>query len=64
MRLDNGLGTNIDVLTAQRDLTQARIDKAQALINFNKAQTQLLRDVGLISVDNVTSGLLISKPKN
>ena len=45
MRLNNGLGTNIDVLTAQRDLTQARLDKALALINFNKEQAQLLHDI-------------------
>jgi outer membrane protein TolC len=60
MRLDNGLGTNLDVLTAQRDLTQARLDKALALLNFNKAQQQLLHDVGLISVNNLSSGQLVS----
>jgi outer membrane protein TolC len=54
MRMDNGLGTNLDVLTAQRDLTQARLDKALALINFNKAQAQLLHDTGVISIDALT----------
>ena len=53
MRLGNGLGTNLEVLTAQRDLTQARLDKALALINFNKAQSQLLHDIGLISIDSL-----------
>ncbi len=56
LRLNSGLGTNLDVLTAQRDLTQAYIDQAQALINFNIVQLQLLHDIGLNSVDNVTSG--------
>jgi outer membrane protein TolC len=60
MRLDNGLGTNLEVLVAQRDLTQARLDKALALINFNKAQAQLLHDIGLISVDNLSAGLIVS----
>jgi outer membrane protein TolC len=60
MRLDNGLGTNLDVLTAQRDLTQARLDKALALINFNKAQAQLLHDIGLCTIDNLSAGLIVS----
>jgi outer membrane protein TolC len=64
LRLDTGLGTNLDVLTAQRDLTQAYIDQAEAVINFNLTQVQLVRDIGLISVDAVTSGRLISKDKN
>jgi outer membrane protein TolC len=61
LRLDTGLGTNLDVLTAQRDLTQAYIDQAQAVINFNLTQVQLLHDIGRISVDTLTSGRLISK---
>jgi len=61
LRLDTGLGTNLDVLTAQRDLTQAYIDQAQAVINFNVTQVQLLHDIGLISIDTMTSGRLISK---
>lgn len=64
LRLDTGLGTNLDVLTAQRDLTQAYIDQAEAVINFNLTQVQLVRDIGLISVDALTSGRLISKTKS
>jgi len=59
LRLDNGLGTNLDVLTAQRDLTQAFLDKAQAIINFNIAQVQLIHDIGLTSVDNLSSGRVV-----
>jgi OMF family outer membrane factor len=64
LRLDSGLGTNLDVLTAQRDLTQAYIDKVEAIINFNVAQVQLVHDIGLISVDTLTSNrpLTISAP--
>jgi len=60
IRLETGLGINIDVLNAQRDLTQARVDKAQAIADFNIAQAELLHNIGLISVDNLTSGRLIS----
>jgi outer membrane protein TolC len=55
LRFENGLGTNIDIINAQRDLTTAYIDRAQAVINFNVSQAQLLHDIGLTSVDNLTS---------
>ena len=47
--------------TAQRDYTQALVNKAQALINFDIAQAQLVHDSGLISVDALTSNRLLSK---
>ncbi len=55
LRFQNGLGTNLDVIQAQRDYTSALIDKAQAIINFDIAEAQLLHDIGLISVDNLTA---------
>jgi outer membrane protein len=61
LRFKSGLGTNLDIITAQRDLTQAYIDKAQAIINFDIAQAQLLHDIGLTSVDNLSSGRLLMK---
>ncbi len=61
LRFANGLGTNLDIITAQRDYTQALIDKAQAIINFNIAQVQLLHDIGLISIDNVSGGRMIGQ---
>jgi outer membrane protein len=61
LRKSSGLGINLDIITAQRDYTQARVDKAQAIINFNIAQAQLLHDTGLISVDALTAGRLLSK---
>jgi outer membrane protein TolC len=64
LRLDNGLGTNLDVITAQRDLTQAYIDKVEALVNFNIAQAQLVHDIGLISVDTLCSERPIALPKD
>jgi outer membrane protein TolC len=58
VRLANGVGTNIDVINAQRDFTQALVRKAQAIVAFNIQQAQLLRDVGVISYDTITSGRL------
>ncbi|WP_421020655.1 TolC family protein, partial [Klebsiella pneumoniae] len=40
LRTTNGLGINLDIITAQRDYTQALVDKAQAMINFDIAQAQ------------------------
>ncbi len=60
IRLETGLGINIDVLNAQRDLTQANIGKAQAISDFNIAQAQLLHNIGLITVDNLSSGHLVT----
>lgn len=59
VRLANGVGTNIDVINAQRDFITALVTKANAIIQFNIAQAQLLHDIGVISVDTLTSGRLI-----
>ncbi|MDR3615158.1 MAG: TolC family protein [Candidatus Obscuribacterales bacterium] len=59
VRLANGVGTNIDVINSQRDFTTALVNKAQAIIQFNIAQAQLLHDTGLITVDTLTSGRLV-----
>lgn len=61
LRFASGLGTNIDIITAQRDYTQALVSKAEAIINFNIAQAQLLHDMGVISVDSLTSGRVLTK---
>jgi outer membrane protein TolC len=61
VRLANGVGTNIDVINAQRDFTQALVTKADAIVVFNIAQAQLLRNMGLITIDNLTSGRLVSQ---
>jgi OMF family outer membrane factor len=59
LRFQHGLGTNLDIITGQRDYTQALISKAQAMINFNIAQAQLVHDMGLSSIDAFSSGRLI-----
>ena len=61
VRLANGVGTNIDVINSQRDFTTALVNKAQAIIQFNIAQAQLLHDIGLITLDTLTSGRLVKR---
>lgn len=58
IRYQTGVGTHLDVLTAQRDYTQAQIAKVQAITNFNLSQIQLIRELGLVSVENLAA----SKP--
>jgi outer membrane protein TolC len=55
-RYELGLGTQLDVLTGQRDLTQAQINHATATIRYNVSQVDLVWSVGKCSVANLTSG--------
>jgi outer membrane protein TolC len=61
VRLANGVGTNIDVINAQRDFTTSLVNKADAIVQFNIAQAQLMHDIGVITYDNLTSGRLLGK---
>ena len=56
IRLKNGVGINIDLLDTQRNYVNAMISKVRAIIQYNQAQIDLLRSVGLISVDNILNG--------
>ena len=55
IRLEEGVGTDLDAVHAQRDYTNALIDKANAIIQFNIAQASILRAIGRISLDALTS---------
>jgi outer membrane protein TolC len=63
LRKSSGLGINLDIISAQRDYTQARVSRAQAMIEYNIAQAQLLHDLGMMSTDALTSGRLLSESK-
>lgn len=56
VRLHEAVGTDLDVVNAQRDYTNSLIDKANAIVQYNEAQIKLLRALGVISVDTVTAG--------
>jgi outer membrane protein TolC len=55
MRLQEGIGTNLDVLNAQKDYTSALIDKANAILRFNIAQANLLRAIGRVDSNTLLS---------
>jgi outer membrane protein TolC len=54
--LDNGVGTYVDVMTAQTNYVQAVTAQAQAIVASNLAQAQLLHDMGMISATTLTTG--------
>lgn len=56
LRLETGVGTNLEWIQAQRDYITALVNQAQAIISSNQAQAQLLHDTGLISVETLTTG--------
>lgn len=57
-RLREGVGTNLDLITAMTNLTRARSDLASAFLNFNKAQVTLLTSLGVASRETLTKGYL------
>lgn len=54
-RLQQGVGTDIDAVNAQRDYTSALVDKANAIVKYNVAQAELLKAIGRISASTLTS---------
>lgn len=46
VRFQSGVGTNLEVITAQSTASQAEASKAQALFNYNLARASLERAVG------------------
>jgi outer membrane protein TolC len=55
-RYDQGVGTSLDVVQAQRDFVTAFTSQAQAIVASNVAQAQLLHDMGMISATTLTTG--------
>ena len=56
IRLRADVTTNLEVIQAQRDYINSLTTQAQAIVNSNLAQAQLLHDTGLISTDTLLHG--------
>lgn len=54
LRVTYGQGINLELIQAQRDYVTALTNQAQAIINYNISQAQLLRDTGQISLETLT----------
>ncbi len=55
LRVTYGQGINLELIQAQRDYVTALTNHAQAIINYNISQAQLLRDTGQISIATLTN---------
>lgn len=64
LRLRTGVGTNLELIQAQRDYVNALTAQVQAITGSNQAQAQLLHDTGLISFDTLTNGYDGNEAKN
>jgi outer membrane protein TolC len=62
LRLKTGVGTNLELIQAQRDFITALTSQAQAIAASNQAQAQLLHDTGMISVETLTRGYFPDRP--
>ena len=62
LRLQTGVGTNLELIQAQRDFITALTSQAQAIAASNLAQAQLTHDTGMISVETLTQGFSPGKP--
>jgi outer membrane protein len=56
LRLQSGLGTNLELIQAQRDYINALYAQAQAIVASNVSQAQMLHDLGVINVDTLLHG--------
>jgi len=55
VRFQEGVGTYLDVINAQHNYTDALIDKANAIIDYNSSQARLLHAIGCLTVDTCTA---------
>jgi hypothetical protein len=56
LRVQSGVGTNLELIQSQRAYIEAMINQAQAIVTSDQAQAQLLHDTGVISLDTLTAG--------
>ena len=56
LRLRTGVGTNLELIQAQRDYINALTTQSQAIVGSNLAQAQLLHDTGIISMHSLLHG--------
>lgn len=56
-RYQAGVGLNLDVIDSEVDLTRARANVARSVLNFNRAQIQLLEALGEITPETLVNGV-------
>lgn len=63
IRLQEGIGSFIDVIQTQAQFTNSRIDNFDAIANYNISQVELLFEMGVISVENILYGFNSGTPE-
>lgn len=53
VRVQNGVGINTELISAQKQYTEALSSRVSAITDYNNAQTDLLYSLGLISIDRL-----------
>jgi outer membrane protein TolC len=53
IRLQNGVGTNIDLIDTQRNYVNSLVNIVRAIAQYNQAQIDMLRAMGVISVHSI-----------
>jgi outer membrane protein TolC len=61
LRFQEGVGTYLDVINAQHNYTDALIDKANAIIDYNQSQTKLLHAIGCLTIDTGTAAVPLKR---
>ncbi|MEL6493078.1 MAG: TolC family protein [Cyanobacteria bacterium J06621_3] len=51
LRLQAGVGTQLDVLTAQRELTEAQVNNVTAILGYNRARVSIERAISNVVAD-------------
>ncbi|MDJ0625198.1 MAG: TolC family protein [Candidatus Caenarcaniphilales bacterium] len=64
IRLANGVGTNIDLIDTQRNYVNALVNKVRAIVEYNQAQVDILRSIGMISIENILERALSFRASN
>ncbi|MDX1917625.1 MAG: TolC family protein [Candidatus Caenarcaniphilales bacterium] len=57
VRLNEGVGTSYELTTTQTGLERARTNYFNAVLNYQVAQVNLLKAIGMITIDNVVDGV-------
>jgi outer membrane protein TolC len=55
LRLRHQIGTNLELIQAQKDYVEALSRRVEAFVNYKQSQARLLHAIGLISIESLTS---------
>lgn len=55
VRFQGGVGTQLDVIAAENDLTRADVNRLRAILNYNRALAAIQRAVSNLSTNQPTN---------